>query len=43
MVSDRVGLYRATLIAPAMMLASGVILLYAARSGEPAGASRPAG
>ncbi len=31
MLSDRFGLLRATMIAPAMMLASGVILLYAIR------------
>ncbi len=32
MISDRVGLLRATLIAPVMMLASGVILLYAIKA-----------
>jgi MFS transporter, Spinster family, sphingosine-1-phosphate transporter len=34
-VSDRIGLLKATLIAPAMMLVSGVILLYAIRSRNP--------
>jgi MFS family permease len=37
MVSDRVGLFRATLISPCMMLVSGIILLYAIRSVAPTG------
>jgi sugar phosphate permease len=37
MLSDRFGLFRATMIAPAMMLASGIVLLYAIRNNPPGG------
>jgi MFS transporter, Spinster family, sphingosine-1-phosphate transporter len=40
-LSDRFGLFQATMIAPAMMLASGIILLYAVRCANRRGSASP--